>query len=211
MFASVLHLDRKAISSLGIGDPYSLHRAVYSLYEDVRTEQEKKSSVSSGFLYADQGGDDKGRKILMLSNRKPAESINGYGQVLTKEIPPRFLESPRYRFSTIVNPTRRSALTARLVPIKDREEIERWFADRAIRDWGFEASQESSFVERVNVLQFQKNNRQITVMQAHVQGVLTVTDREKFVKSFTEGIGRGRAYGCGLLQLTPIAEDLFSN
>lgn len=35
-------------------------------------------------------------------------------------------------------------------------------------------------------------------------GILTVTDKEQFVKALTEGIGRQKAYGCGLLTIIPI-------
>lgn len=56
MIASVLHLDRKAVKVLRITDPYSLHRVVYSLYEDARDAGQKNISQTSGILFADQGG-----------------------------------------------------------------------------------------------------------------------------------------------------------
>ena len=88
MVASVLHLDRKSVKALRITDVYSLHRVVYSLYEDVRDAQQKQSSTASGILYADQGGDVRGRKILMLANRKPMEAVDGqHGEVHSKPIP----------------------------------------------------------------------------------------------------------------------------
>src|SRR5690606_6883771 len=66
LIASVLHLDRRAVKALRITDPYSLHRVIYSLYPDVRSEAAKAASEASGILYADQGGDFYGRKILLL-------------------------------------------------------------------------------------------------------------------------------------------------
>jgi CRISPR system Cascade subunit CasE len=45
----------------------------------------------------------------------------------------------------------------------------------------------------------------VTIAYATIQGMLRVTQREDFVKSFTKGIGRARAFGCGLLQLVPTA------
>lgn len=41
LIASVLYLDREAIKALRVTDPYSLHRVVYSLYPDVRSETDK--------------------------------------------------------------------------------------------------------------------------------------------------------------------------
>ena len=63
LIASVLHLDRAAIKALRVTDLYSLHRVVYSLYPDVRSETDKADSASSGILYADLGGDIRGRRI----------------------------------------------------------------------------------------------------------------------------------------------------
>src|SRR5690625_6482413 len=85
LIASVLHLDRKAVRELKIDGPYALHRVVYSLFTDVRSIQEKQGSKPSGFLYADLGGDFESRKILLLSNRSPAQKVEGqYGEVQSK-------------------------------------------------------------------------------------------------------------------------------
>ena len=47
LFASRLSLQRSEIQALRMHDPYSVHRVVYSLFEDVRTEKEKQQSVPS--------------------------------------------------------------------------------------------------------------------------------------------------------------------
>ncbi len=62
-FASVLNLDRRAVKALAITDHYSIHRVVYSLFEDIRSAAEKAASISSGIVYADQGGNALGRQI----------------------------------------------------------------------------------------------------------------------------------------------------
>lgn len=212
LVASVLHLDRKAIKALKITDPYSLHRVVYSLFEDVRSEQEKQASSTSGILYAEQGGDYKSRKILLLSNRSPKEKVDGkYGEVQSKAISDSFLHHSNYRFKVIVNPTKRDSASRKLVPIRGREAIHDWFAERAKTSWGFEVLPDQLQVDSINVLQFKdKNQRDITMAQAQVQGVLKVTDRQQFINSFSQGIGRGRAFGCGLLQLVPLLENPFA-
>ena len=38
-------------------------------------------------------------------------------------------------------------------------------------------------------------------------GVLEVTDREALCRSMEHGIGRGKAYGFGLLRLFPVSYD----
>lgn len=210
--ASVLHLDRTAIKALRITDPYSLHRVVYSLYEDQRGDVGKAESHSSDILYADQGGDFNGRKILLLANRLPATAVDGrYGAVQSRAIPSDFLGYERYRFKVIINPTRRDNVSRKLVPIKGRDAISQWFLGKSVESWGFDAEPAHLQVDRIQVLQFKdKSQRLVTLAQAHIQGQLLVTDREKFRNAFSNGIGRGRAFGCGLLQITPLTETIFA-
>lgn len=211
MIASVLHLDRPAVKALRITDAYSLHRIVYSLYEDVRDTEQKQASTASGILYADQGGDIRGRKILMLANRTPMAAVEGlHGEVLSKPIPDNFLDYDHYRFKVIVNPTRRDSATRKLVAVRGREAVAQWFSERASNSWGFEVSPQQLQVDKIEVLQFKdKQQRNVTIGQAHVQGLMRITDKPQFGNSFTQGIGRARAYGCGLLQIVPVIENPF--
>lgn len=212
MIASVLNLDRRAVKALRITDPYSLHRVVYSLYPDQRSETEKTRSRTSGILYADQGGDHRGRKILMLADRTPAEKVEGqYGEVQCKPLPENFLDHSHYRFKVIVNPTRRDSASRKLVAMRGREAIADWFIERAENSWGFSVDRTRLQVDRVDVLQFNdKQQRRVTICQAHVQGLLSVNDPRQFKASFTQGIGRARAYGCGLLQIVPVIDNPFA-
>ncbi|GAB3395417.1 type I-E CRISPR-associated protein Cas6/Cse3/CasE [Azotobacter armeniacus] len=212
LIASVLHLDRRAVQALRITDPYSLHRVVYSLYADVRSEADKSAGQASGILYADQGGDFQGRRILMLSNREPAACLDGeYGEVRSKPISAAFLEHERYRFKVLVNPTRRDNASGKLVPVKGREAVGQWFCERAQSSWGFRVDAERLQVERIEVLRFaDKHQHPVTIAQAHVQGLLVVTDRSRFRLAFAQGIGRARAFGCGLLQIVPLIDHPFA-
>ncbi len=211
LIASVLHLDRKAVKALKVTDPYSLHRVVYSLYADVRSDLEKSTSHASGIVWADQGGDFSGRRILMLSNRSPAEKVQGlYGEVASKAVGSGFLNHASYRFNVLVNPTRRDSASGKLLPVKGREAIAAWFTERAAKSWGFTIMPEQLQVDRVRVLQFNsKAQHPVTLAQAQLQGALTVTDPARFRQSFAQGIGRGRAFGCGLLQIVPMMDNPF--
>lgn len=206
LIVSVLHLDRRAVKALRITDLYSLHRVVYSLFDDVRSAEEKAAGHSSGILYADQGGDHEGRKILLLAHRMPASHVDGqYGRVVSRIVPEDFLNHERYRFQLIINPTKRDYASGKLVPIKDRASIAQWFIDRAPQSWGFSVSVEHLQIDRVEVQQFtDKAQRTITSARAHIQGQLTVTDPARFRHSFAHGIGRGRTFGCGLLRIVPL-------
>lgn len=212
MFAGVLQLDRKAVKALRITDAYSLHRVVYSLYDDVRDAAAKETSNPSGILYADQGGDHRARRILMLADRAPDSAVDGeYGEVLSKPIPEGFLQHAHYRFKVIVNPTRRDSASRKLIPVRGREAIAEWFLQRAEHSWGFLPIAEQLQIDQIEVLQFtNKKLRPVTIAQAHVQGMLSVHDRTQFQNSFVHGIGRARAYGCGLLQIVPVIDNPFA-
>lgn len=214
MIASVLHLDRKAVTALRITDPYSLHRVVYSLYDDVRSDAEKKASKSSGIQYADMGGDFDARRILLLANREPAKQVKHenayYGEVQSRPVAGGFLDHNLYRFKVIINPTRRDHKSRKLVAVKGREDISQWFCERSQASWGFQVLRRYLQIGTIKVQRFtDKNNRLITLGQAQVQGELLVRDPEKFRQSFQQGIGRARTYGCGLLQLVPVFDSLF--
>lgn len=212
MIASVLHLDRQAVKALRITDAYSLHRVVYSLYEDVRDTSQKNTSEKSGILYADQGGDVRGRKILLLANREPMHAVEGqYGEVLSKPIPEDFLEHEQYRFKVIINPTRRDSASRKLIAVRGRDDVAQWFIERSTQSWGFAVLQQHLQIDKIEVLQFKdKQKRNVTIGQAHVQGLLRITNKEQFSHSFTHGVGRARAYGCGLLQIIPVVDDPFA-
>lgn len=208
LFASVLHLSRHDCQALKLTDPYSLHRVVYSLFPDVRSDADTQASESSGIQFADLGGDVRGRKVMLLSDRAPAANVDGlYGEVNSRPLPAGFLDHQLYRFRVVINPTRRDNASKKLLPVKGREAIADWFMARAQASWGFAADSTALQVERVEVLHFkEKAQRDVTLAQAHITGILRVTDADTFRQSVARGIGRGRAFGCGLLQIVPIAE-----
>lgn len=201
-YASVLRLSRVDIKTLKIKDPYSLHKIIYGLFEDVRSEAEKQTSAPSGIIYADKGGDFHARKILILSNRKPHQTPQ-FGEVETKPIYPNFLAHEYYTFEITLNPSKRDKHTSKIVAIRGCHEIEEWFKVRALKSWGFSVHPKNLQTEQISVQAFEKNGQTITHGSATLKGTLTVTDQKCFAQSFTQGIGRGRAFGFGLLQIVP--------
>jgi len=47
----------------------------------------------------------------------------------------------------------------------------------------------------------------MTFGAATFEGILEVTDAEKFRQSLKQGIGTGKAYGFGLLSVAPVREN----
>lgn len=199
MFASRYRLSPHDAKALRITDTYSLHRVVYGLFDDVR---EGKREKGSGILFADLGGDRYGRQLLILSDRQPREPE--YGEfVRTEPIPEAFFGFSAYRFETVVNPVKRDSRTQKRTPLRSREEVTRWFVDKA-PSWGFEVPEASLQVADVTADIFTKGEHQITLGKARVTGALSVIDKERFTQSVCRGIGHGKAFGCGLLQVAPL-------
>lgn len=78
---------------------------------------------------------------------------------------------------------------------------EKWLADRAAKN-GFSLIEDEYTVTASRWISFRKgseNGRQVSFHSVTFEGVLTVTDADAFRKALCEGIGREKAYGCGLL------------
>lgn len=202
-YASVLRLSRNDIKTLKITDAYSLHKQVYGLFDDIRTETEKANGKPSGILWVDKGGDFNTRQILMLSTRKPHQTPQ-FGEVESRIIKPDFVQHERYGFEITLNPSKRNKQTGKIEAIRKRDEIALWAIERAHKSWGFEIHSDHLQVQINPVLQFNKNGKTITHGSAHLKGELEVTNPEQFIQSFIHGIGRGKAFGFGLLQMVPL-------
>lgn len=203
MMACEWLLDRKDIKSLKITDPYALHCSVYELFE--KREGRTDSAPSRNILFVDKGGIRQGykifRRILILSPYAPKEPR--YGNLRVKKVPENFFQYDGYRFEIKINPSRRNNQSRKIIPLRNRKDIGQWFQEKS-PNWGFRVSAENLDIHHISVLQFSKKGHKITLGSAIIQGVLEVTQREKFIQSFQNGIGRGKAFGFGLLQIVPL-------
>lgn len=192
-FLSQYTLSHKACLDLRLTDAYSIHRTVYDLFPDKEFEHGR-------ILYADKGFRFGKRLILVLSPEAPAPGR--LGEISSKKVPGWFLDYSSYKFEVVVNPVKRNSKTRKIEPVLGRDGMAEWFENRS-HAWGFEAIQPQ--VGNVWADQFMKaRDMPVTISRAVITGALKVTDRQKFRNSFINGIGRERAFGCGLLQLAPI-------
>lgn len=194
MIASMLNLSRSDCKAMDLKDVYSLHKAIYSLFPEVPGQ-------NRDFLFADKGGDFNGRKILILSEREPLSPE--YGVLSSKPLPDQFLSFVHYGFEIVLNPTKRNFETGKIVSIRGKDDLLEWFTQRSGKH-GFEVLPQSLQVEKLGVLKYHKNGKPCTHNTATFIGKLRVTDRDAFIQSFKQGIGRGKAFGFGLLQIVPI-------
>jgi CRISPR system Cascade subunit CasE len=129
----------------------------------------------------------------------------------------RIREGQRWRFRLTANPvvSRRGEGSRRgkVIPLKEGDYLD-WVVTRGEAN-GFDIPLNSLDAREVIVtdrrrLQFAKGvaegagRRNVTLATATFDGVLQVTDSDRLKHALTHGIGRGRAYGCGLLTLAEI-------
>ncbi len=148
--------------------------------------------------------------------------IAPYGPFLT-----RLAAGQTYRFRLLANTTVSTKAgvspgdRGRVVPVGSRAKQEEWFLDRcsgigieipfsagdvkgadgkvvAHRNLSLTARDTDAFVRRSD-----GRLRTVTLARGRFEGVLTVVDPTLLRAALCRGVGRGKAYGCGLLTLAP--------
>lgn len=190
-------------------NPQRFHGAIESMYdenENARPRNLWRIDTLNGEMY-----------LLVLTHELPrltnAAQQFGYKNELieTKVYDPlleRITTGSRWQFRLTANPTKsvsqekdeqknkpRGKVTA-LISAKQQEE---WLAERA-EEYGFKLNRDEFRVTYSHRYSFKKNGKnQVTLLCVSFEGILTVTDAARFKQTMTEGIGRAKAYGNGLL------------
>jgi CRISPR system Cascade subunit CasE len=158
--------------------------------------------------------------ILMQSDMKPdlnyafqnAPGLLSYWQTRELRIAP--LLGTRYRFRLLANPTKKQSMegrnNSRRVALIG-EELQRNWLNREGGKHGFTidkvAIQRSGFKQgcKHEYMGSQgKTEHAIKLSVVQFDGFLTVTDANVFNDALRNGIGPGRAFGCGLLSVIPV-------
>lgn len=90
-----------------------------------------------------------------------------------------------------------------------QEQQRQWLLERAERN-GFLLYKDGFDVVETKWLKFRKGeakNTEVTLRSAAFEGMLTITDISLFKDALVNGIGRAKAYGCGLMTLARIRGD----
>ena len=101
------------------------------------------------------------------------------------------------------NPTKRG----RIMPVPN-EKLNEFLIDKATRN-GFEVKPGEFEISKIDKEYFmhtdkgeEKKSRK-NLVSATYEGLLTITDLEKFKTALINGIGKKKAYGCGFLTIIP--------
>ena len=159
--------------------------------------------------------------LLVLSGEKPdfTHIINQFGfpeldqMWETKNyenLLARLQEGQSWRFRLRANPvhsvmeengeaSRRGKVLAHVTPQQQKQ----WLMARA-QTCGFSLEENAFNVVHTEWMKFHKkrgDQQEISLKTAAFEGALTISDVESFKKTLLSGIGRAKAYGCGLLTI----------
>lgn len=81
-----------------------------------------------------------------------------------------------------------------------QEQQRQWLLQRAQKN-GFSLEENQFDVVHTDWKRFSKGKSKVTLRTATYEGILTIQDKDKFKEKLLNGIGRGKAYGCGLLTI----------
>ncbi|WPF66258.1 MULTISPECIES: type I-E CRISPR-associated protein Cas6/Cse3/CasE [unclassified Corynebacterium] len=127
---------------------------------------------------------------------RPAQSAD-YSPLLDK-----LLRGQQWRFELVANPVKSTPVPGkrgRITPLVGQGQMD-WLAQRA-PEAGFRLIDAATTGQ--DNLRFRRGEGKnyVSLRTARFSGVLEVEDADKLRRTLTHGIGRARAYGCGLLTL----------
>lgn len=192
-YLTKIRLDAGICRKEKLRDAYALHRLVYSFFP-----KEKKPGR---FLYADLGPLSGGRSLLVLSAILPElpETV----EAASTELSDNFFRFEHFQFKILTNPVRRDPESRKRLPVTGALPLLQWFVAHAPK-WGFEADPRHLEVRQLDSITFPKNGSKCRFHRVEFRGILKVTDPALFRRHAENGIGHGKAFGFGLLQIVPV-------
>lgn len=181
-----------------------------NLLRDISSRYKQHQFVMSAFPDNMNKGDDRimfrheGKTILVQSHIKPDwEKTNAkYGYIkkfAVKEFEPNFANGSSLKFRLIANPTVNKR--GKRVSIHNYEDIMSWMV-RKSKNGGFKLTS-LTVGQNTNIKTREKN---MTHSVVEFNGTLIVTDSNIFYNSIAKGIGRAKAFGCGLLSVARVQQ-----
>lgn len=155
--------------------------------------------------------------VLLVSETKPdLEMLEKYGvsgTARTKDYEP-FINSlkngQKARFRVTLNPVKSlsdrsgNSKRGRVIPHITVEHQCEYLLDRAQKN-GFDLNYEDfTIIERGFVPLEKRGGRQIKLVKASYEGILTITDIELFKNTLLKGLGKKKAYGFGMMTVIPV-------
>ena len=193
---------------------YDLHQSLWYLFPDI-------PDAKSHFLFSVENKTNDYTQVILFSKSIPQTRV--ISDIQIKSHGPYALQSSNntklsnsiifeqgssYRFKLTANPTKKISdpngkknkkgeiRKLRIALYKENERVE-WLRRKLSE--GAEISE--LFVKNLEPVYFKKKGQSGKVVPAHFEGLIRVTDENKFKELWLKGIGPAKAFGCGLLLL----------
>lgn len=205
MYLTRIALDTKRRETMRVlSSPGILHGAVERCFDGARERTLWRTDILHDATY-----------LLLLSAKRPncariieqfglpggAEETKDYESLLS-----RIQNGQRWRFRLRANPVRSLAQKGdtergRVSAHVTQEQQKKWLLERAEKNgFALDAAEFDITHTRWEIFQkYEHAQQKVTLRTATFEGILTVTDATAFKKALTGGIGRAKAYGCGLM------------
>ncbi|MDO5566401.1 MAG: type I-E CRISPR-associated protein Cas6/Cse3/CasE [Planctomycetia bacterium] len=200
IYLTRISTDTVQIARCHLGDNYSWHRELWKAFPG--REEEKRD-----FLFR-LDRRERFLTVWILSATQPTPLAWGCWD--TKVVTDSFLKHKRYQFLLRANPTVMRVVrledgtrrkNGRRTTIYNAEELRQWLDEKAGLS-GFTVDQ-VAFDPPVKEY-FLKGKTKGVHARVDFSGILSVIDFEKFASAWQNGIGPARAFGFGLLLLSPV-------
>jgi CRISPR system Cascade subunit CasE len=201
-----MELDtRKRYTMKALNSPNLFHGAIEAAFPGERTRKLWRIDNLGGHCY-----------ILLLSDREPEleHAVEQFGVITSDKLwetkdydglLDRIEDHTIWRFRLTANPTKcsnpkhgeRGTVQAHITSSYQKK----WFMEKGEK-CGFSVKEEDFLVTESCWKRFYKGAQRkqpVTFLAVTYEGILKVTDAEKFRKTLTDGVGRGKAFGMGML------------
>ena len=210
MILSRMELDpTKRETRLALAAPSRFHGAIESAFPGERRRRLWRLDALRGtpcLLILSEDRPDLTGAVMQFGDpeRQPLWESRDYAPLLANAV-----TGSRWRFRLTANPTvsksrtkERGKVLAHITPHFQKQ----WLVKQSERR-GFTLCEDEFEVMSSQWLHFNKKGQNaVTILSVTFEGVLTVTDEALFRTALIEGIGRGKAYGMGLLTLMRLSE-----
>lgn len=201
---------RRRGSRLTLASPQRVHAAVLSCFP-------AEESATGRILWRLDHLDNSRRQLMIMSPARPDltalneecgwPTTSGWRTADASRLLDTLAAGQHWRFRLTANPVRSVAVPGGPrgvpVPLAAHQQLD-WLLERAERcgvRWQGEGI--GAVVTRRETLVFRRNgSNRVTLSVAQFDGRLEVVDPSRLREVLTQGIGRAKGYGCGLLTLT---------
>ena len=209
-YISKVEIDHETAYKAGLRDSYAWHNKVWEMFPG-------RPDGSRDFLTR-LDGIDSGFRLLVVSATEPTKpNWCPDASWHSKPLPEAFLEHSHFRFSLMANPTRKvrsgaNPKNGRRLPITHREDREvEGKSQPGLLSWLRRKGEQHGFTfDEATVRTISKPRQWFLKKGAagvhaatEFVGTLTVTDPTLFRTAVTQGLGSAKAFGFGMLCLSP--------